>query len=54
MVVLANFQKPNKPSEIVDVKITEDKNTQPVIVKDDKVDVSEVKEFTIIKFLEGM
>lgn len=50
---MANFQKPNKPSEIVDVKITEDKNTQPVIVKDDKVDVSEVKEFTIIKFLEG-
>ena len=50
---MGNFQKPNKPSEIVDVKITEDKNTQPVIVKDDSVDVSEVKEFTIIKFLEG-
>ena len=50
---MANFQKPNKPSEIVDVKITEDKNTQTVIVKDDSVDVSEVKEFTIIKFLEG-
>ena len=50
---MANFQKPNKPSEVVDVKITEDKNTQPVIVKDDSVDVSEVKEFTIIKFLEG-
>ena len=50
---MANFQKPNKPSEIVDVKITEDKNTQPVIVKNYSVDVSEVKEFTIIKFLEG-
>ena len=50
---MANFQKPNKPSEIVDVKITEDKNTQPVIVKNNNIDVSEVKEFTIIKFLEG-
>ena len=50
---MSKTEKQNKPSEIVDVEITEDKNTQPVIVKDDNADVSDVKEFTIIRFLEG-
>ena len=53
MVSLGNFQKPNKPSEIIDVKLTEDKNVQPNIIKNDELDITEVREFTIIKFLEG-
>ena len=53
MVSLGNFQKPNKPSEIIDVKLTEDKNVQPNIIKNDELDMTEVREFTIIKFLEG-
>ena len=50
---MGNFQKPNKPSEIIDVKLTEDKNVQPNIIKNDELDMTEVREFTIIKFLEG-
>ena len=50
---MGNFQKPNKPSEIIDVKLTEDKNVQPNIIKNDELDITEVREFTIIKFLEG-
>ena len=50
---MGNFQKPNKPSEIIDAKLTEDKNVQPNIIKNDELDITEVREFTIIKFLEG-
>ena len=50
---MGNFQKPNKSSEIIDVKLTEDKNVQPNIIKNDELDMTEVREFTIIKFLEG-
>ena len=50
---MGKYNNPNKPSEYVDVKLTEDKNVEPVVATNDKLDVSEVREFTIIKFLEG-
>lgn len=50
---MGKFEKPNKPSEIIDVELTKDTNFQPNIIKNDKLDLTEVKEFTIIKFLEG-